>query len=241
MDFDAIFTAYYGQYRADSDIPTSADSEYAVGMALANEAINRWSNYDGMYWRTLFTTLKSSTQVSPALVSTITTGTTKYTAPTDFKEAGGFLRILGATGATRETYPIVEVDKVQFRGDDSRYCYFTGSPASGYTLNINPAPTSQINGLSFDYVYYKTPTNFNTGTSRTEMSDPYFIVHRVLASQFRAARNPYYSSAKADAENALKQMKMDNDSGNWANPITVTDNSGAVWGGNMGNNFFGPR
>jgi len=31
------------------------------------------------------------------------------------------------------------------------------------------------------------------------------VVHRMLASQFRAARNPYYGSAKSDAENTLQQ------------------------------------
>jgi hypothetical protein len=100
----------------------------------------------------------------------------------------------------------------------------------GWTLNLNPAPTSDLNGLDIDYTYYKEPSLFTTGTSRTEMADPYFIVHRMLASQFRAARNPYYTSAKSDAENALKQMQLDNNSGTWANPPIMADNSGTSWG-----------
>ena len=47
-----------------------------------------------------------------------------------------------------------------------------------------------LNGLDLDYIYYKQPSEFTTGTSVTEMADPFFIVHRMLANQFRAARNP---------------------------------------------------
>lgn len=241
MDYDSLFTAYYLQFRADSDIPTSTDDEYTVGIGLANEAVNRWANYDGTYWRELFTTLQASTQVSPALVKTITTGDSTYTAPTDFREAGGYVKVVDSSGNTKASYPIVSPEQVQFRDAQSSYCYFTGNPKAGYTLNLNPAPTSAINGMNFDYVYYKNPSLFTTGTDKTEMADPYFIVHRMLTSQYRVAGNPYYSSAKADAENALRQMQMDNSSGSWANPPTITDNSGAVFGQSSGNSFFGSR
>ena len=63
------------------------------------------------------------------------------------------------------------------------------------------------------------------------MPNPYFIVHRMLAQQFRASRNPYYSSALRDAEDALKIMQIDNNSGSWANPWSQADNSGTVFGG----------
>lgn len=293
ITFDEIFTAYYSQYRADSDVPASTDDEYTVGLALANEAVNRWAHYDATYWNELFTTL----QLDGGGDQTITTGTTTYLAPGNFKEAGGYVRVKNSDGNTVQSYPIIQPHEVQFKGDDATYCYFskgqnyystgtvsqsattvtgsgttftsamvgmqiqyasgevatitafgsttslTVSPSQtvasttykivnkGYSLILNPAPTSSINGMDIDYQYYKEPSKFTTGTSRTEMSDPYFIVHRMLASQFRAARNPYYSSAKVDAENALKQMKMDNDSGTYANPITLADTSGSVFGG----------
>ena len=292
MNFDEIFDAYYTQFRADSDVPTSTDDEYTVGMRMANEAINRWAEYDGTYWRDLFTTL----QTDGGGTQTITTGTTDYLAPANFKEAGGVVRVKDSDGNTVQRYPIIEPQEAQFKGDASTYCYFTKgqnyystgtvsqatttltgsgttftaamvgmqiqfasgevatitgytsatvltvSPSQtvssttykiinrGWTLHLNPAPTSNLNGLDIDYIYYKTPSIFTTGTSRTEVPDAYFIVHRMLANQFRAARNPYYSSAKADAENALKQMQTDNNSGTWANPWTLTDNSGTTWG-----------
>lgn len=227
LTFDDIFTAYYSQFRADSDIPTSTDDEYTVGLRLANEAINRWANYDNTYWKELWTNLQSA---STGAVTTITTGTQTYAAPTAFLEAGGNVKVLDTGGGILQAYPIIDPHEVQFQDTDAVYAYFTRAVTGLYTLHINPEPTSNLNGKSIDYDYYKTPTFFTTGASTTEMSDPYFIVHRMLASQFRAARNPYYSSAKADAENALKQMQMVNNSGTWANPWSQADNSGTVWG-----------
>jgi hypothetical protein len=230
MTFDDIFAAYYALYRAEADTPLSTDDEYTVALLLAKEAIARWSAYDGTYWKELFTTLQDSAQVLPALVTTISTGVSAYDAPTDMKEAGGFVRVLSANGSTQQTYPIIEPQEVQFKSDMATYCYFTGNPNTGYVMHLNPAPTDNLNGLEFDYTYYKKPTVLVAGTDSPDMADPMFIVHRILANRFRVSRNPYYSSAKLDAEEALKVMKMDNDSGSWANPWTLPDNSGSVWG-----------
>lgn len=226
MTFDEIFTAYYTQFRADSDVPGSTEDEYTVGMRMANEAINRWENYDGMYWRELFST--NQTDGTGSLV--ISTGQTSYLAPTNFKEAGGFVRLLDANGVTQHRYQIVDPQEYQFKSDMSNYAYFLGSPKDDYTLNLNPAPPAAYSGQFIEYDYYKKASTFTTGTDKTEMADPYFIIHRMLANQFRASRNPYYSSAKADAENALRQMQLDNNSGTWSNPWSVPDNSGMSWG-----------
>jgi len=96
MTFQEVFTAYYSLFRADSDVPISTDDEYTVGMRLANEAINYFADYEGTYWRELF----STNQLDGTGTQTITTGTTTYDAPTNFKEAGGFIRVLDASGNT---------------------------------------------------------------------------------------------------------------------------------------------
>ena len=230
MDFNTIFETYYGLYRAEADTPASTDDEYTVALMLSREAITRWSNYDGTYWKELFTTLQSSTQVLPALVTTVSTGVSTYTAPTDMREAGGFVKLLDANGNTVQSYPIIEVEQAQFKGDSSTYCYFTGDPNNGFVLHLNPAPGASLNGLAIDYVYYKKPTYFTTGTDLPEMADPMFIVHRMLANRFRVSRNPYYSSAKIDAEDCLRTMQADNISGNWSDPWKLQDSSGSVWG-----------
>ena len=118
MNYTAIFEALYTLYRAEADTPATTDDEYTICLRLANEAINRWANYDGTYWKELFTNLSDSTQVSPALVTTITTGTTDYTCPTDMREAGGLVRIKSSSGSTVQTYRIVNPEQVQFLSEN---------------------------------------------------------------------------------------------------------------------------
>lgn len=230
MDFDAIFEAYYTQYRVEADIPLATDDEYVIAMRLANEAVNRWSNYDNTFWRELFDTNQSDGSGS----QTIKTGVTIYDAPDNMQSYGGFIKVTDAAGNTLRTYPILEPQDAQFRTDSSSYAYFTGDPNNGFALNINPAPDSAINGMKMNYVYYKQPTLFTTGTDVSEMGRPYFIVHRMLANRFRGSRNPYASDAKNDAEDVLKTMQMINNSGSWGDPWKMADNSGAQFGDSSG-------
>ncbi len=291
-NYDDIFSSFYRLYRAEATVPASTDDEYTIGMSFANEALSRWANYDGVYWKELFDTNLNDGSGS----QTIATGTTKYSAPTNMREAGGLIKIKNSLGNTVRTYQIIQPEEAQFRSDSSTYCYFTNSPlyystgtasqsgatitgvgttwtsamigmqfvfvtgesatitaftsttsltvsvsrtvsssayrilTKGFTLNVNPAPDSSINGMRIDYVYYKKPTLYTSGSSRSEIPDPYFVVHRMLAQRFRASRNPYYSSAFKDAEEALKVMQFDNNSGSWADPWKLADNSGSDWG-----------
>jgi len=230
MTFDEIFRAFYTQFRADSDVPASTEDEYTVGMRLANEALNRWANYDGTYWRELFTT----NQTDGGGDQTIITGQTDYEVSDNFKEAGGYVRLLNSDGVVQHRYPIIDPHQAQFTTTLNNYCWFSGNPYDGYTLHLSPSPPSNYSGWSIEYDYYKKPTEYATGSDVSEIPDPYFIVHRMLANQFRAARNPYYSSAKADAENALRQMQLDNNSGTWSNPWSQADTSGMRWGAELG-------
>lgn len=291
MNYDEIFEAMYTQYRAEATIPSNTDDEYIIGMRMANEALNYWASYDGVYWRELYDTLQNNTGGT----QTITTGTTRYLAPPNYKEAGGFAKVKNANGNVVQSYPIIESQEAQFRGDQDTYCYFTygqfnystgtasqsgttitgsgttwtsamtgmqiiwvtGEKATitfvsttsltadvsqtvasgtyriihtGWTLNLNPAPGSSLNGLDLDYVYYKKPTRYVSGSTISEISDPYMIVHRMLAGRFRSSRNPYYSSAVKDAENRVRVMQLENNSGNWADPWSLPDHSGSSWG-----------
>ena len=227
MDFDDIFTAYYRQYRAEADVPASTDDEYTIALSLANEAVNHWRTYDNTLWKELFVNLQDSGEGV-----TVATSTTQYDAPEDFARGGGHVKVLDSNGKTVQTYPVIGPEDVQFKGDNDTYAFFSGNPVDNYVLNINPSPasTSSLVGKSIDYWYYKKPTEFAQGSDITEMSDPYFIVHRMLANRFRASRNPHYDDAKQDAENALSKMKMDNESGDWSNPWTRQDRSGTAWG-----------
>ena len=226
MTFDEIFEAYYNLYRLEADTPASTDDEYTIAKRLANEAVRRWENYDGTYWNELYATLTDAEDGD----KTIATATTSYVAPTDFKQAGGFVKVLSSTGTTQQTYPIIEPNEVQFKDDNATYCYFLGSPKEGYTLHLNPTPSTALVGLTIDYIYYKQATLFINASDVAEMTQPYFIVNRMLANRFRGSRNPYYGSAKTDAEDALRTMQLQNNAGTWANPWEIKDNSGAVFG-----------
>lgn len=233
MNFDRIFEQYYNLYRAEATTPAGEglassawDDEYTIALRLANEAVNYWANYDNTYWRELFDTNRNDGSGS----QTIVTSQTVYDAPDNMQEVGGYIKVLDSNDNVVQRYPIIEPHEAQFAGEDSTYAYFRGNPAEGHELVLNPAPTSTLNGNQIDYVYYKTPTEFTTGTDTTEIKDAYFIIHRMLGQRFRSSRNPYYDSALRDAENSMRIMKMRNDSGSWSNPWKVPDRSGSIWG-----------
>lgn len=227
MTFDELFEAYYAQYRAEADTPASTDDEYPVAMRLFNEAINRWQNYDNTLWNELWQTAQREGDGDITVVE----GTTEYATPDNFKNPGGAVVLKNDAGVTMQRYPLVTPEDVQFMSDMATYAYFVGSPVDGYVLNLNPAPDATLDGYNIDYLYYKKATKFATGTDITEMSDPYFVVHRALANRFRSSRNPYYSSAKTDAEDSLRTMQLTNNSGTWSNPWSVPDRTGTSFGG----------
>lgn len=228
MNQDDLFNAYYTQYRVEADIPNSEDDEYKVFTGLANEAVNRWANYDATFWKELYQTAQVSGDGDLELVA----GQNEYACPEDMRKAGGKIRVYNASGATQMRIPIIEPQDVQFQGDMTKYAFFTGDPNNGFTLTINGDITPEMNGLLINYVYYKKPDLFTIGGTNDipQMSQPYFIVHRALANRFRGSRNPYYQSAKNDAEDVLKTMKMENDSGTWADPWKLADNSTGRFG-----------
>ena len=117
MDFEEIFQAYYTLFRADSDVPVEGDDEFTVGMRMANEAISRWAHFDGTYWKELFETNQNSDSGAKTIIS----GTSAYTAPDDFQEAGGFVKILDGT-TEKARYAIIEPSEVQFQGANAKYC-----------------------------------------------------------------------------------------------------------------------
>lgn len=226
MTYDEIFEAYYSLYRAEAQIPASTEDEYKIGIPLANEAINRWANYDNTMWKELFITLQDADDGDKLVSSAV-----DYSCPEDMKTVGGYVAVRDDDGNTVRRYPIIEPQDAQFRTDNSFYAFVTGDPGNGYVMHLNPAPDDAIIGLNLDYVYYKKPSLFTlNGGETTEMPQPYFIVHRMLANRFRSSRNPYYGSAKTDAEDVLRTMQLENNSGNWANPWSVADNSGGRWG-----------
>lgn len=234
MDLTLLFQQYYFQYRTEAQTPNSSDDEYIIFTGLANEAINRWASYDNTFWKELYNTL----QIAQDGDLTLAASTTQYECPGDMRSVGGYVRIFGSNNTTIRRYKIIEPQDVQFQSDLAHYVYFVGDPNNGFTMNINPTPDATVTGQNIDYVYYKKPDLLASGADVPQMSQPYFIVHRALASRFRGSRNPFRNDAKADAEDVLKTMKMENDSGNWANPWQLADHTGGVFGKGYGEGSF---
>ena len=226
MTYDEIFEQYYNLYRAEATTPDSSDDEYTIGMRFANNAILRWEKYDNTFWKELFT--DTSLDKGGATVTT-TAGTASYRAPELLRVLGGNVRLLDSNGKIVKRIPVLEPQEVQFKNEHANFVYLTGNNASGRKINFNVAPDQS--GLTIEYDYYKAANLITDGSSVPEMSNPDFMIDHMLSSRFRSSRNPYYGTAKRDAEAKLGQMKMENDSGTWANPWSVPDRSGSVWGG----------
>jgi len=225
--FTEIFTAYYQLFRGEATVPATTDDEYVLALTLANRSLNRWASYDATYWKELWDT----NQNNGTGAQTITTGGSTYSAPTNMREAGGFIEIKDSSGNTVRMYPIIDPQEVQFRDKNAQYAYFTGNPSQGFTLNLNPAPDAAISGYDIDYAYYKTPSEYTADASESEIPNPWYLVHDMLAQRVQIERNyGGYQIAKRDAEEHLKNMQQDNNSGTWANPWALADNSGTAWG-----------
>jgi hypothetical protein len=222
MTFSQLFGTYYTLYRGEATPPAVTDDEWPIAVRLYNNAVNRMVAFDDTKWNFLYSTLQTSTQVSPVLVRTLTASTTTYTAPTDMAEPGGILAYVDASG-NRTTYPIVQPYEVQNMPTLSHYGYFTGDQEAGFVLHINPAPSTAEVGMSIDYIYYKKITpliastadgTVETGTSVIAGGDPAFYYNHMLANRFRPDENySAYQTALRDAEEALKGMKLKNNSG----------------------------
>ena len=229
MTFEELFEIYYGMFRAEPDYPATTDPEWKLATQYYNNALLRLQAYDDTKWNFLYETLQNASTGTKILA----TGDTTYTAPTEMAEPGGYITYIDSNGG-RTNISLVQPHEAQALTSESKYAYFTGDRQSGYVLNVNPAPTSTENGYNIDYVYYKKPTlltTAETGTTVIEGGDPAFYYNHMLAQRFRASENfPSYQTALRDAEEALKGMKLKNNSGTWFNEWTMTDPTGDAWG-----------
>jgi hypothetical protein len=229
MDFQTIFNEYYVQYRVDSDIPGTDDDEWAIAIQLANQAIRAWDRVDAVFWEELMAKASDSDADT-----TLVANQTAYGAPSDMRSPGGWVFFRDADGKLVDKLKVVKASEAQQFSDDSAYAYFTGNPNTGFTLTINPAPTTDQAGLNIEYDYVKMPTTFATdedGTTKPDMSDPNYIVQYILASQFRGSRNwPAYQTAKQAADTALSNMINENTAGTTFNAWGVADPDGGSFG-----------
>lgn len=192
-------------YENDSSTPASTDADYTIRRNLINTAINRWENDMGYLWNELWT---NTTLYSTGAVLTITSGTATYATPDNFRFPGGYVRIYNGTDLVKKLR-VVKPEEAQKFSATTDYAYFRGDPGNGYTLVLNPAPGTDLNGYTITYDFYKRATAMSDTTDTPEMSDPYYIVWSVVAELNKADNNiALYESALNEAETRLKQMEV---------------------------------
>jgi hypothetical protein len=193
-------------YEADATTPESTDDDYILRRRLINIAINRWENNMGTLWNELWT---NTATVSTGATLTIATNDTTYAAPTSFVFPGGYVKIMNGT-TEHLKIPVIKPEEAQIY-TNTQAAYFTGSPNTGYVLNLTVAPSADINGFTLKYDYYKRAEAMDATTDIPEMSDPYYIVYAVVSELHKGDNNlALYQATLAEAEERLKQMVVKN-------------------------------
>jgi len=191
----------------DSDTPTSTDDsdEWNARLNLINTAIRIWGTTQDVLWNELWKTFTGSTLSASTTIS--------LASLTDFRFAGGFLRLV-LSGAT--TYiPFIQAEQAQdYIANGRRGAYLTGNNNSGWTLNLTWTPTSGDGtyGATYYFDYYKYPVKLSATSDKVEMSDPNFIVFWVAAQKaLLESQNNKYQVYDSQATESLDNMRVMND------------------------------
>jgi hypothetical protein len=198
----------YSDYENDNTTWASTSAEYLTVRRYCKGAILRWEYLEGTRWKELYTKLSAAADGT----KTITAGTYTYGCPTDMRtppQQGNYVRLINAGNSSY--YEVLPLSKVEQMDDASgKFCYFTGNPELGFTLNINPEKTLAT-GDTIAYEYYRNATYFTATTSVTEMSNPFFIVHYALSRLYK--NDGLLNESREElqvAETLLTEMKSDN-------------------------------
>jgi hypothetical protein len=202
-------------YQGDTDVPTSGD-EYDLRTELLSDAIDTWSNEEGILWFELWTMLSDSATGD----KTITAANRDYDCPTDFKFPGGIVTINDGTATTR--VEVIPMQNVGLYGDsDVTKCYFTGNAKVGHSIHFLFQPTV---GATIEYPYYKTPFKPTSGSDVIEMSDPTFAIQsalQIMLEHSGAGDRANLALAKASAK--LQGMRTANMMPTWFGENSVPD------------------
>lgn len=222
MNFDAIFAEYYALYRGQAtSIPVFGDPEYGIGIQLGNNSIRKWARADSEEWNELKTTLQAMIP-NQAVAATITIANMKKQPKRVFLSGG-------------TSFEVISNDRIDDYSNLNGLAWFTGGANTGWVLHMGGSLT-QVTGQLVDFPMQRKPvflaTATNPGATIIDMSDPNFMIQDMLASRAANARNGFlYKVAKAEANIALQNMKVENHSGTAGASINLFDNqSSGNWG-----------
>lgn len=195
--------------QGNTDYPTSGDDDYALILAILNNAINIWENQEGIEWAELFDTE----------TGTIATGDGTHNLNSNFKRPAGQLRIGDSIYNFNHPSEHHLTEKT-----DSAYKHYTVTGIQGTkVLNVYPTPNSDLNGLTFYLPKYRYATTYSTGAESThiDMSDPYFAIHFAI-SQYMLEDNPDLAAVHQQIANQkLMAMRISES----AKPIGSVENN----------------
>lgn len=228
MDFEELFGLFWTKYRGEETPPDDTDPEWKIAVRNYNSALDRLEDYDNTKWDFMKTTLQRSTQVSPVLDRTLSTNDTSFVAPTNMVYPGGLWWKVNTSGNRGVPYRVLKLEDIATVSQTSTYGYFLGDKNNGYTFYVNPTIASSENGYGLDYLYYKKLTRLDAttevGTSIVAPANNEFLACFMAAQRFLDSRNfPAYQVMKRDSEEALKMMKLQNNSGDSYNVPQVAD------------------
>jgi len=224
--FSEIFQEYYTLFRGQDVIPDSTDPEWKIALNLANTAIRTWDRADGTLWQELFTT---ATQEGETI--TLASGTSQYDGPSNMRIPAKGFRVGSSPLATITAGDALNVSS------QASVAYWTGGANKGWTLNIN-GYNGSYDGQVVDFTYYKKPTLMTGANSVPEMSDPNYIVQKMVALRSSNERNGFvFQTADRDATLALQNMVLENSQG--PNELNFLNDGTPGFGNTQnGNSFF---
>lgn len=214
MNFDQIFAEYYALYRGQAtSLPVFGDAEYGIAIQLANNAIRKWARADSEEWKELWTTLQTMIPTQ-AVAASINIANMKKVPKRIYLSGGG-------------TFEVIEPSQINDYTNLNGLAYFTGGTNTGWVLHMAGSLTPYT-GQLVDFPMQRKPLYMTTATTPAalvpDMSDPNFMIQDMLASRAGNSRNGFvFKVAKADAKEALQNMKVENHSGTMGASINLFD------------------
>lgn len=211
MTLEDILKQIHTLVEGNTDYPSSTEDLYLTRVKRVELAIRNWANEEGVLWNELFVSLADASDGDKTVVS----GTSEYSAPSDFVFPVGYLR-LTKSGSSPIYYALIKPGDVQMYDNSSdKIWYVTGNKKTGYTIHINPTPGDNEDGYTIQYEYYKEPFIPSNSTDVIEMSDPTYIAYWAAAEEIEEENPTLYDYYTQIAINKLNAMKLKNDISTW--------------------------
>lgn len=234
-DHQYVQNGAHALFSQDTDTPAEDSPDWNLRESFIARAVRAWENDPGYWWKELWKTLSAASPGGPG--RTIIAAQVAYLCPSDFKFPGGFVWLTNASGLVQKKLRVIDPKKVQLLNEDTadEHAYFIGNPNSGYTLFLNPIPTTAEAGQFIVYNYYKRATEPSASTDFLEMSNPDFAIYHVLSTLYARQNDATRANNElATAQTFLEDMEGRNgDQPHW-HPEEAED-IGSVLTGGFGN------